>query len=64
MAPVQGPLLGHAELVHRLCLADMETGAAVAGNRGYYLLGEGVMLNQVGGRRNRVAARGPAQYCV
>jgi seryl-tRNA synthetase len=30
-----------------LCLADLESGAAVAGNRGYYLLGEGVMLNQV-----------------
>ncbi len=43
----QEPLLAHPDLVHRLCIADTAAGAAAAGSRGYYLLGEGVRLNQV-----------------
>ena len=31
-----------------LGLADLETGTAVSGARGYFLLNEGVLLNQVG----------------
>jgi len=31
-----------------LGLADIEAGAAVSGTRGYFLLHEGVLLNQVG----------------
>ena len=40
-------LLGHADLVRRLGAVDMEAGAAAAGGRAYYLMREGVLLNQV-----------------
>lgn len=39
-------LLNHVDLVLLLDIADLEAGAAVAGNRGYYLKGAGVLLNQ------------------
>jgi hypothetical protein len=38
--------LSHVDLVPMLGLADTEKGTAVAGNRGYYLVGDGVLLNQ------------------
>lgn len=39
--------LSHVDLVPMLGIADWEKGAATAGNRGYYLVGDGVLLNQV-----------------
>ncbi|KAJ9507219.1 hypothetical protein QJQ45_004780 [Haematococcus lacustris] len=42
----EAALLGHAELLQRLDLADLEAGAAAAGSRAYFLLNEGVLLNQ------------------
>lgn len=41
-------LKSHPDLTHMLGLADLETGTAVSGARGYFLLNEGVLLNQVG----------------
>ena len=38
----------HVDLVHMLGIVDLEAGAAVAGGRGYYLMDEGVLLNQAG----------------
>ncbi|EKX49677.1 hypothetical protein GUITHDRAFT_67599 [Guillardia theta CCMP2712] len=38
--------LSHVDLVPMLGLADTERGAAIAGNRGYFLVGDGVLLNQ------------------
>ena len=40
-------MLSHPELLTRLGIVDLEAGVAAAGGRGYYLLGQGVMLNQV-----------------
>jgi seryl-tRNA synthetase len=40
-------MLSHPDLVSRLGVADLEAGQAAAGGRGYYLLGNGVLLNQV-----------------
>ncbi len=40
--------LSHVDLVPMLGIADWEKGSATAGNRGYYLVGDGVLLNQVG----------------
>ena len=39
--------LSHVDLVPMLGIADWEKGTATAGNRGYYLVGDGVLLNQV-----------------
>ena len=39
-------MLSHYDLVQMAGLADSEKGAAVAGSRGYFLTGMGVMLNQ------------------
>ncbi|KAL4434096.1 hypothetical protein ABPG75_000537 [Micractinium tetrahymenae] len=39
-------LHNHVDLVQLLDIVDLEAGAAVAGNRGYYLKREGVLLNQ------------------
>ncbi|KAF5829042.1 hypothetical protein DUNSADRAFT_16646 [Dunaliella salina] len=39
-------LRSHPDLTHMLGLADLEAGAAVSGARGYFLLHEGVLLNQ------------------
>lgn len=36
----------HVDLIHMLGIADTERGATVAGGRGFYLRGMGVMLNQ------------------
>eukprot|EP01018_Ginkgo_biloba_P027167 Gb_22553 [translate_table: standard] len=36
----------HVELVQLLGIADLEKGADIAGGRGYYLKGDGVLLNQ------------------
>lgn len=38
-------LHSHVDLVRRLDIADLEKGSAVAGNRGYFLKGAGVLLN-------------------
>jgi len=38
--------LSHVDLVQMLGLADTDRGATVGGNRGYYLVGDGVLLNQ------------------
>jgi len=40
-------LKSHPDLTHMLGLADLDAGAYVAGARGYFLLHEGVLLNQV-----------------
>uniref|UniRef100_A0A0C9RZ24 serine--tRNA ligase n=1 Tax=Wollemia nobilis TaxID=56998 RepID=A0A0C9RZ24_9CONI len=39
-------LKNHVELVQLLGIADLEKGADTAGGRGYYLKGDGVLLNQ------------------
>lgn len=39
-------LWNHVDLVALLDIADLDAGTAVAGNRGYYLKGAGVLLNQ------------------
>ncbi|PSC72955.1 Serine-tRNA ligase [Micractinium conductrix] len=39
-------LYNHVDLVQLLDIVDLEAGTAVAGSRGYYLKGEGVLLNQ------------------
>ncbi|CAG9463890.1 unnamed protein product [Pedinophyceae sp. YPF-701] len=39
-------LFNHVDLVQMLGIVNLEKGTEVAGNRGYYLLGEGVLLNQ------------------
>ncbi|PRW57840.1 serine--tRNA ligase [Chlorella sorokiniana] len=39
-------LYSHVDLVQLLDIVDLEAGAEVAGNRGYYLKNEGVLLNQ------------------
>jgi len=38
--------LSHVDLVLMLGLADTTRGAEIAGSRGYYLIGDGVLLNQ------------------
>mmetsp|Transcript_15933 Transcript_15933/g.47918 ORF Transcript_15933/g.47918 Transcript_15933/m.47918 type:complete len:451 (-) Transcript_15933:2211-3563(-) len=38
-------LYNHVDLVKRLDIADLEKGVVVAGNRGYFLKGAGVLLN-------------------
>ena len=43
---VEGGLLSHVDLVTRLDIVDLEAGVAVAGGRGYFLKGMGVLLNQ------------------
>ena len=40
-------LRSHPDLTHMLGLADVEVGASVSGARGYFLMHEGVLLNQV-----------------
>ncbi|XP_072990796.1 serine--tRNA ligase [Typha latifolia] len=42
---MEGKLRNHVDLVKLLDIADLEKGADVAGGRGYYLKGEGVLLN-------------------
>ena len=42
----EGGLLSHVDLVTRLDIVDLEAGVAVAGGRGYFLKGMGVLLNQ------------------
>eukprot|EP00798_Chlamydomonas_sp_ICE-L_P002725 gene2725-12598_t len=44
--PGSEKLYNHVDLVNMLGIVDLEAGAAVAGSRGYYLIGEGVLLNQ------------------
>ena len=39
-------MLSHVDLVPMLGIADTEKGSAIAGNRGYFLYGDGVLLNQ------------------
>ncbi|KAH9299614.1 hypothetical protein KI387_031296, partial [Taxus chinensis] len=39
-------LKNHVELVQLLGIADLEKGADIAGGRGYFLKGDGVLLNQ------------------
>ncbi|GAX82987.1 hypothetical protein CEUSTIGMA_g10414.t1 [Chlamydomonas eustigma] len=39
-------LYNHVDLVALLGIVDLEAGQTVAGGRGYYLIGEGVLLNQ------------------
>jgi seryl-tRNA synthetase len=39
-------LYNHVDLVQLLDIAELERGSSVAGNRGYYLTKEGVLLNQ------------------
>ncbi|ERN16753.1 serine--tRNA ligase isoform X2 [Amborella trichopoda] len=43
---MEGNLKNHVELVQLLGIADLAKGADVAGGRGYYLKGAGVLLNQ------------------
>lgn len=40
-------LASHPDLLAAAGIADLESGVAAAGGRGYYLLNEGVLLNQV-----------------
>ena len=40
-------LYNHVDLVSLLGIVDLEAGQTVAGGRGYYLINEGVLLNQV-----------------
>lgn len=42
----QEKLYNHVDLVGLLDIVDLEAGTEVAGSRGYYLKGEGVLLNQ------------------
>ena len=42
-------LYNHVDLVGLLGIVDLEAGQTVAGGRGYYLINEGVLLNQVRG---------------
>lgn len=39
-------LYNHVDLVSLLDIVNLEAGVSVAGGRGYYLKGEGVLLNQ------------------
>ncbi|BGP40385.1 Cytosolic seryl-tRNA synthetase [Rhodotorula kratochvilovae] len=39
-------VLSHHEVMYRLGILEMERGTKVAGHRGYYLIGDGVDLNQ------------------
>lgn len=39
-------LYNHYDLVQLLDIVNLEKGTTVAGNRGYYLIGDGVLLNQ------------------
>jgi seryl-tRNA synthetase len=39
-------LYNHVDLIEMLGIADVDKGTGVAGNRGYYLKGAGVLLNQ------------------
>ncbi|XP_043725388.1 serine--tRNA ligase-like [Telopea speciosissima] len=43
---VEPKLKNHVELVELLGIADLKKGADVAGGRGFYLKGDGVLLNQ------------------
>ncbi|PNX80670.1 seryl-tRNA ligase, partial [Trifolium pratense] len=43
---VEPKLKNHVDLVDLLGIADLKKGADVAGGRGYYLIGDGVRLNQ------------------
>ena len=40
----------HPDLLELLGMVNLEAGSAAAGGRGYYLMGKGVLLNQVGRR--------------
>ena len=51
-------LYNHVDLVGLLGIVDLEAGQTVAGGRGYYLINEGVLLNQV--RRVRPSRGGAA----
>ena len=54
----------HPELLTMLGIVNLEAGQAAAGGRGYYLLGQGVLLNQVGrlaGREGLLRGR-PASH--
>ncbi|KAG0473497.1 hypothetical protein HPP92_015354 [Vanilla planifolia] len=42
---MEGKIRNHVELVEKLGIADLKKGANVAGGRGYYLKGDGVLLN-------------------
>ncbi|KAH0465081.1 hypothetical protein IEQ34_005184 [Dendrobium chrysotoxum] len=42
---MEGKLRSHVDLVEKLGIADLKKGATVAGGRGYYLKGDGVLLN-------------------
>lgn len=42
-------LYNHVDLVQLLDIVDMDAGTQVAGGRGYYLMREGVLFNQVCG---------------
>ncbi|KAL0922068.1 hypothetical protein M5K25_006030 [Dendrobium thyrsiflorum] len=42
---MEGKLISHVVLVEKLGIADLKKGATVAGGRGYYLKGDGVLLN-------------------
>ncbi|KAK8936738.1 hypothetical protein KSP39_PZI011912 [Platanthera zijinensis] len=42
---IEGKFLNHVDLVRKLDIADLKKGAKVAGGRGYYLKGDGVLLN-------------------
>ena len=47
MKRMEDKLYNHVDLVSLLGIVDLEAGQTVAGGRGYYLLNEGVLLNQV-----------------
>ena len=46
--PRDNRLLSHPDLTHRLGMAELQSAPTLAGTRSYFLLHEGVMLNQVG----------------
>ena len=46
---MEDKLYNHVDLVSLLGIVDLEAGQTVAGGRGFYLLNEGVLLNQVWG---------------
>ena len=45
--PLEPWMRSHPDLLELLGIVNLEAGAEAAGGRGYYLMGKGVLLNQV-----------------
>ncbi len=57
-------LQSHPDLVQALGWVDLQAGARAAGGRGFFLLSDGVMLNQVRPPPAPAAAAGQAHCCA